>query len=540
MARDKSSLDSLPGAGASGVPGAARAARMSRDIRRSEVNLVAARSEINTEFNQYSRTARTGGYAKQRAAKSRQKKILLGVTIVLFAILVAGVAAFGAFWLYLDNSLKTDSFGNALDMTAIQGATVDRSKPEDPFWMLLVGTDDDEDTGVSRSDTIILARIDPGRKKAALVSIPRDTKVSLPGYGYQKINAAFAYGQMEIDQGHSGPEYCINAVSDLTGVGIAGYAQVNFWGFKDVVNALGGVEVDVPLDIIGDTDAGGWDIYAGLQVLDGDHALTFVRSRQYVIGDYQRQANQRTFLQAMAKKVLTSDPVTILNSVTKVCEMTTTNMSVGDIVSIAQSMRGMQESDIYTYTIPSTISDEAGVSYVICDTAKTRELFAAIESGEFPDLSEDQFQGEATDRYKPASGSSDGSLGNADGATGTGAATTTGVNAVTDNLATSGSARTSNVNTADYTVAVRNGYGIDGSATAVSDMLAIAGYKQGEIGNANSFVYKDTLIIYRDESDSAAAEDIRLRLGYGRVIPSYERYMFEGNILVVVGGDYKP
>jgi LCP family protein required for cell wall assembly len=337
--------------------------------------------------------------------------------------------------------------------------------------------------------------------------------VTLPGYGYQKINAAYAYGQMEIDQGHSGPEFCINAVSELTGVGISGYAQVNFWGFKDVVDALGGVEVEVPLDIIGDTDAGGWDIYAGLQVLDGDHALTFVRSRQYDIGDYQRQANQRSFLQAMAKEVLAADPVTIINTVTKICEMTATNLSIGDIVNVATSMRGIQESDIYTYSIPSEIATIDGISYVVCDLAKTRELCSAISAGEFPDYSEEQYQGEAAERYKASTGP-----------------------AVVDRIGELGTG----VNTPDYTIAVRNGYGIDGSATAVSDMLALAGYVQGEIGNANSFVYKETLIVYRDDSDRAAAEDIRARLGYGRVIPSLDRYLFEGNVLVVVGDDFQP
>ena len=85
---------------------------------------------------------------------------------------------------------------------------------------------------------------------------------------------------------------------------------------------------------------------------------------------------------------------------------------------------------------------------------------------------------------------------------------------------------------------MRNGYGIAGAATSVSDMLALAGYKQLEISNANSLVYKETLIIYRDDADKVAADDIRARLGYGRVLPSLGRYAFEGNILVVVGGDF--
>jgi hypothetical protein len=94
------------------------------------------------------------------------------------------------------------------------------------------------------------------------------------------------------------------------------------------------------------------------------------------------------------------------------------------------------------------------------------------------------------------------------------------------------------VATADYVVDVRNGCGTDGCATSVSDMLALAGYRHGEIGNANSFVYDTTLVIYQDDARKAAAEDIRKRLGYGKLVSSEGRYTFAGDVLVVVGDDF--
>jgi LCP family protein required for cell wall assembly len=377
-----------------------------------------------------------------------------------------------------------------------------------------VGTDLD-DEGVSRTDSIILAYINPGLKNATLISIPRDTRVQLPGYGYQKINAAYAYGELERleNDEHSGPEFAIQAVSELTGVGISGYTQIDLGGFQQVVDAMGGVYVDVPLDIIGDTDAGWVDVYAGPQVLDGAHAMVFCRSRQYDIGDFQRQANQRVFLQATAKQLLASDPVTIVNTVTQLCEMTSTNLNIADIASIANSMRGLLETDIHTYSIPSKMDMIDGISYVIADLAKTRELCAAIEDGEFPDASDWEYQGETAPEYKPRTTPS-----------------------ATDRIGASDTG----VNTNLYTVDVRNGFGIDGSATSVSDMLAIAGYTQGEIGNASSYVYNETLIVYKEDTDRDAALDIHSRLGYGRVIPSLGRYTFDGNILVVVGADFTP
>ncbi|MDR3137168.1 MAG: LCP family protein [Coriobacteriales bacterium] len=487
--------------------------RVSRELRQSQINLVSARSLQNAENVSYSRAARGDGYATQRRKRARNRRVLTGIMVVLVGLLMAGVTSAFGLMFYFNNVLSTDSEGNKLDMETLSTVLADRARPEDPFWLLLVGTDDAFEGEVSRSDTIILAHIDPGAKKAALVSIPRDTKVTLPGYGTAKINAAYAYGQMELDSGHSGPEFCVDAVSSLTGAHISGYAQVDFSGFEEVVDALGGVEVDVPLDIVGDRDAGPYDVYAGEQVLDGAHALVFVRSRNYTIGDFQRQANQRTFLQALAKQVLSQDPLAIVNTVTKIADMTTTSLSITDIASVANSMRGMRESDIFTYSIPSDLAMIDNISYVVVDQYQTRQLIAALDAGEYPDYSEQTFQGEVPEGYKPRD-----------------------VGTATDLLAD----QASSIDTSLYSVTVRNGYAIPGSAASVSAMLELAGYQNMGYENANSFVYKDTLIIYRDDSDRPAAEDIRARLGYGRVIPSMGRYAYEGNILVVVGGDFVP
>jgi LCP family protein required for cell wall assembly len=471
---------------------------------------------MSDDAGSYSRSARQGGYAKQRSKRTTKRRILIGITVTLVALLIAGTTAAFGLVAYLNDMLGKDLSGNRLDMGVLQDVLADRKAPEDPFWMLLVGTDFDEDgNGIFRSDVILLAYVNPGKKEAALVSIPRDTRVYLDGYGWNKINAAYAWGSMDEDWGYSGPAFLIQTVSELTGVEISGYAQVDFNGLISVVDAMGGVTVDVPLDIIGDWDA--WpfestpvDVYAGEQVLDGLHALVFARSRQYDIGDFQRQANQRTLLQAIAKQVLSEDPLTIFNTVTKIAQMTTTSLKVDELASIASSMRGLQEKNIHTYSIPSYLAMYDEISYVEVDEYAARELIASINAGIYPDYSEQSFQGEVSDRYKA------------------------NVGVATDNLANAHSSVESYL----YAVSVRNGYGISGAATAVSDMLALAGYQQREIGNANSLVYSETLIIYRDDTDRVAAEDIRARIGYGRVIPSLGRYSFEGNILVVVGGDF--
>lgn len=486
--------------------------RTSRDVKRSEVNLVSARSAMSDDSGSYSRAVRGRGYAKQRSKREFRRRVLTGITVGLVAVLLAGTTAAFAAVSYFNKLLSHDQAGNALDIDAIQAVTTDREAPEDPFWILLTATDYDESfTGTYRTDVMILAYINPAKKIAALVSIPRDTKIYLEDYGTIKINAAYTYGCIEADMGYdnSGPAMAIQAVCDLTGVEIYGYAQVDFDGLIGVIDALGGVTVDVPLDIIGDINAGYVDVYAGEQVLDGEHALVFARSRQYDIGDFQRQANQRVLLQALAKKILSEDPLTIINTVTSIAQMTTTSMTVDEIASIAVSLRGMQEKDIYTYSLISSVGYLDDISYVFVDEYATRELIASINAGIFPDYSEEYYQGETSEIYQAQE-------------------------RATDHLANT----IPTIDTWEYLVAVRNGGGETGAATAISDMLAVAGYQQGEIGNANAMVYPDTLIIYRDDVDRVAAEDISRRLGYGRVIPSLSRYSFEGNILVVVGRDY--
>jgi LCP family protein required for cell wall assembly len=443
----------------------------------------------------------------------------MSVTITLASIVIASLVAVAAYAVIINNKLGTDLEGNKMDFTAgaFEGSFVAPKAPEDPFWMLLMGTDNREGFEVPRTDTLILVYVDQANKAVNMVSIPRDTYVPIDGYGSDKINAAYVFGELE--QSGGGVPKTIKTVSDFTGVDIAYFAQVDFDGLVNLVDSLGGVEVDVPVDIIGDyaaADHGNYaiDIYAGIQTLDGAQALTFCRSRDFPNGDYQRQADQRTFLQALAKKVLASDPATIAVTVTNLANMTYTNMDLAALVNVAQSMRGMQESGIYTYTVPSTtdeIPDNDGnlISYVIADSYGLQELLAAIEAGEHPERQDASIAGIIPDDY-------------------------VGSSAATDQLA----GKATNVKPENYTIEVRNGNGIAGCATSVSDMLYLAGYNRGELGNTDAYVYNQTLIIYDSDEHKAVAEDIRKRLGYGKTVDSVGRYIFTGDVLVVVGDDF--
>jgi LCP family protein required for cell wall assembly len=467
------------------------------------------RSRLNAR--KLSRFNSAGSYSQKREQRIRRKRILMGVGITLASVIAVAAIGIATFMLIINSKLGTNLQGTKInfDSGIYEGVFVEPEEPEDPFWVLLMGTDDRDGYEIPRTDTLILVRVDQRSGTMAMISIPRDTYVEIEGIGPEKINTVFTYA--EIEQPDSGPAATVKKVSQFAGVNIAYFAQVNFGGLTQLVDGLGGVEVEVPVSIIGDINAGGIDIYAGTQTLDGARALVFCRSREFPNGDYQRQANQRTFLQALAAKVLASDPATIASTVTNLAEMTYTNMDLGKIIKVAQGMRGLQENAIRTYTVPSVTDDSTGVSYVIPDANAWRQLISAIERGEYPERQNETLGGVVPETY---------------------------VTDLVSDATGQGSDTAAAPNPGNYEIDVRNGCGIAGSAGRVSDRLTSAGYQQGKVGDAQDNNYLTTLIIYHDNTDKAVADDIRRRLGFGETLASGGDYAFTGDILVVVGRDF--
>lgn len=182
-----------------------------------------------------------------------------------------------------------------------------------PSTILLLGVDTGlarrGDTG--RADSIVLVRSDPDNHRIAYLSIPRDLRVPIPGYGDDKINAAYAYG---------GPALAIQTVENLTGLPINHVVVVDFSSFAELIDALGGVTVKIPKRIISnrfdcpyDTKARcerwqGWQFSPGTQTLDGRRALVYSRIRENRLDasetDIARGARQQAVVQAMADKIV--------------------------------------------------------------------------------------------------------------------------------------------------------------------------------------------------------------------------------------------
>ncbi|NYG07629.1 LCP family protein required for cell wall assembly [Phycicoccus badiiscoriae] len=151
-----------------------------------------------------------------------------------------------------------------------------------------------------RTDSIILVHVPQDGGKPALISIPRDSYVPIPGHGSNKINAAFAFG---------GPNLLVQTIEHVTDLHIDGYVEIGFAGFASVVDSVGGVNICVPFHM--DDHKAGINLQKGCQVLDGKNALGFVRARYSdPRGDIGRAERQRQFLAAIMKQALT--PATVL------------------------------------------------------------------------------------------------------------------------------------------------------------------------------------------------------------------------------------
>lgn len=320
-----------------------------------------------------------GRYSERARQRRRGRMIKRGVLGGLLAVLFVGVVGVGAWFTRVVNNLG----GNGLIDGGIRAILSDSDVAREPFYVLLLGTDGRPGEEVYRSDSIILARIDPTEKKASLISIPRDTMVVYNGET-MKINATHAV---------NGPQGVVEAVNDLCFNGeqkISHYAEINFEGMEDLIDAVGGIDLEATEEV-DDPEHLDIKIEKGFQHMDGATALTYARCRYtYVDGDFTRMRHQRQVLSALAKKILNDlDPATIMGTVEELSKVVITTLGVQDIVSVANAMRGMDvENDMYVANVPSYADETTnvnGVSYVFVYEDKLAEMMQRLDAGENPE-----------------------------------------------------------------------------------------------------------------------------------------------------------
>lgn len=240
-----------------------------------------------------------------------------------------------------------------------------------------LSTGSESDAGGKRTDTMMLVYTPRGGEQTMLISLPRDMLVDIPGYGENKLNAAYTFG---------GPQLLTQTLEQQTGVHIDHYAEIGFGGFADIVDAVGGVEICID-EPINDPYAG-LDLAPGCQILTGPQALGFVRTRYgFAEQDLQRVRNQRQFLGSLMRTVMT--PGTVLNPFTALplldagAEAVTVDTD-DHIWSLARVMWKLS-SDPLTVTVPHDGMDSGAVGSYLVWGPTTTGFFDAVAAGRTPE-----------------------------------------------------------------------------------------------------------------------------------------------------------
>ncbi len=413
-----------------------------------------------------------------RRKRRRWTSVLKWGALALVILLLAGFA-WGYVWLKSKESrMRVEGIADSLDP----------KQKGQPVTTLVMGVDKGSVPGEeeSRTDIMMLVSVDPATDKAAVISIPRDTRVEIPGKsGYNKINAANAFG---------GPELAIETVKDFTGLDINHFVVLDFEGFKHIVDAVGGVRMNIEV-AINDKYAG--KVPAGDQVLNGDQALALVRARHDVksvpAGDLDRIKNQRKFLQAMLSTVAhTRNPFKIIKLIDVTSQNVKTDLTFTEILSLGRRLQGAGGNLTMT-TVPGRTRVMNGVWYYIADMQQFQSMLDTFKTKQEVDAS------------------------------------------VEEQASSEGSSRSG------MKVAVLNGAGTPGLAAAVAEALAKEGYTGVKTGNAESRYSTTTIYYSDDESEKAGLVAADLAGAEEPAIQSSDeltsRYGVE--VLVVLGADYQ-
>jgi LCP family protein required for cell wall assembly len=231
-----------------------------------------------------------------------------------------------------------------------------------------------------RTDSIILVHVPEGGGKPALISLPRDSFVPIPGKGSNKINAAFAFG---------GPKLLVNTVEQVTDLRIDGYVEIGFAGFASVVDSLGGVDICVKFDM--NDKKAGINLKKGCQTLNGKNALGYVRARYSdPRGDIGRADRQRQFLAAIMKKAATPSTVLIPTRYWDFTHASAEGLIVGEDTSMTDAgrvmlaMRAVSRDEGLSLVVPiqsENYQTSAG-SAVKWDTERAKALFSLLRNDE--------------------------------------------------------------------------------------------------------------------------------------------------------------
>jgi len=329
--------------------------------------------EIDEEFWGPKRRQHKKGQAKQGQPKQDQPKQAKSETNLKFFLwLVFCVSAF--LWIGFKLAFYYPLFGETA------GTAADPSKPGQALAaeskktkqvILIMGSDKRGDEA-SRSDTMMLAFLDTQQGTVNVLNIPRDTYVHIPSRrDNTKINHAYAYG---------GVELTLETVEEWLQLEVDHYVDTDFVGFAKLIDALGGITVDVEKRMY--YPAEDIDLQAGTQLLDGEQALAYVRYRSDGLGDIGRVERQQKFLPILADRVLSLGTLwKIPKLVGIVKDSVETDLSVAEMLWLANSFKNIDGTSIRTQMVPGEADYMGGGSYWVADEDQLAQVVADFAAG---------------------------------------------------------------------------------------------------------------------------------------------------------------
>ncbi|WP_110005442.1 LCP family protein [Geodermatophilus normandii] len=355
------------------------------------------------------------------------------------------------------------------------------------------------DSGVN-TDTMILVHVPADGSRASFVSFPRDSYVEIPGYGMDKLNAAYAYGYSEVDDAApeadkqaGGAQLLVQTISQLSGLQIDHYAEVDLLGFFNLTNVVGGIEVNL-CAAVDDSRYSGAVFPAGPQTIAGADALKFVRQRHGLPRvDLDRIVRQQVFIGGVLRKLLSQDVLLDLGKQRELIQAASESLTIDrdlDLLDLAQQMQSVTPDSIQFQTVPIVDPDgrdENDRSIVeLADEDTLHDFFAELSA-----------EPEAPASEAPAAPAT--------------------------------------VAPSEVSVEVYNGSGISGLAAEARDQLEAAGFTVTSTGNASSNDFEQTTIRH-------AAGDEALAATLATQIPGAVTEVSEdpatGTVQLVLGSDF--
>ena len=415
-------------------------------------------------------------YVASAQSHARKRRIGLGIIVVLVVVAIAVGAGFLAF---------RGSVGSEMslrDSDASQALVPTRS--DEPYYALIAVelgavAEPLEHAG---PDVLLLARVDRGSGKLSLVGIPSSLQVATDS-GTKRI----------ADLATRGDAALIEAVAGFAKVDISHYVKLGKGGLEGIVEAFGGIEVNID-QIIDDPHAGDVYLPTGTYTLNGASALTYLRADNLRMGTTDQLQHQVDFAALVLEKLFAKDG-SFATRIDSIDTFFQTDLALGDIEALNNVFGGISANSITRTVLPGYLTEVTGVAdqgdaMYIASASDMAAIISSLEAGETPD-----------------------------------------VTSSTDVAAADPSS---------FTVEVQNGTNINGAAGMTTEQLTNAGFNVVKSGNAEQPVYDETLVVYKGSEGPGRAKAIIEALGMGRAVSGDIYYSFEPDVLVIIGSDYKP